>query len=78
MKITPMEESISLFFYPSKPSLQSCNQGRKYSLPGMMILLFLKEMHMGKSEYNYSRGVGTTKAISVSLFHFFSVFLAMP
>lgn len=41
-----------------KPCLQSCNQGRKYSLPGMMILLFLEVMHMDKSEYNYSRGVG--------------------
>lgn len=46
-------------------------------MPGMMILLFLKEVHMDKSEYNYLRDVEITKAISVPLFHFFSLFLAM-
>lgn len=41
-----------------------------------MILLFLKEVHMDKSEYNL-RGMGITKTISVSLFNFFSLFLEM-
>lgn len=60
-----------IFLSKYKPSLQSCNQGRKYSLPGLMILFFLKEMHMDKSEYNYSRGVGITKAVCDS--HSFTI-----
>lgn len=69
---------IHFLIFPSKykPCLYSCNQGRKHSLPGMMILLFLKEVHMDKSEYNL-RGVGITKTISVPLFNFFSLFLEM-
>lgn len=42
-----------------------------------MILLFQKEVHMDKSEYHYLRGRGVKKAISVSVIHFFSLFLAL-
>lgn len=71
--------AINFLIFPSKykPCLHSHNQGRKHSLPGMMILWFLKEVHMDKSEYNYLQGVGITMAISVLLFNFFSLFLAM-
>lgn len=46
-----------IFPFKYKPCLHSCNQGRKHSLPGMMILWFLKEVHTDKSEYSYLRGV---------------------
>lgn len=65
METIPTEESISLFFHPNTNLVfTAVNQG-------IMILLFLNEVHMDKSEYNYLRGMGNfSSTISFFLFYF--------